>query len=275
MFSKHNPSNDFAKLIEYFSVFGGIKYDINLDNPILDEITDKILKNYKYIHNDICKSTLSDPFVHAVLSGAALGDAQEHTAFKRAKVSNESGKNIIDQMYDKELIKLESSYEELPIESGISERIVFATPFLRFWFAFVSMKFRSIKEGDFSEVKQSYINKQSDFTKLVFVQLCKEYIKQNIDTKHPIQSYWGKSIEIDIIATLSSGEILVGSCKYNDNKIKKSELTKLKENAKTLGIKADIFVIFGKNGFSKELKSMKSDSVYLFKLNSLKSLIKQ
>ena len=41
------------KAIEYFAIFGGLDTDINLDRPILELIQKHILKEYRFLRNDV------------------------------------------------------------------------------------------------------------------------------------------------------------------------------------------------------------------------------
>ena len=80
-------------------------------------------------------------------------------------------------------------------------------------------------------------------------------------------------MELDIYAKTSEKKIIAGVCRYSNAKIKKSELTKLQETCKDAGIEADILVIVAKNGFSKELKELKSDKLRLITLKNFKKLV--
>jgi len=55
--------------------------------------------------------------------------------------------------------------------------------------------------------------------------------------------------------------------------MKKSELNKFLEDCKKEDISADIIVIFTKNGYSTELKALKSETLKLFNAKSLKALV--
>jgi uncharacterized protein len=146
---------------------------------------------------------------------------------------------------------------------------------LRFWFAFISPLFKGIRDGDFKEVKQRFLNNESEFIQLTFIQLSHELIKRQMkdDKIVEIGTYWDREVELDIYAKTQSGKTIVGSCKYTNNKVKKSELTRLQEACATAKIEADIFVLVSKKGFSTELKSLKSDKLKLFTLKNFKSLV--
>ncbi len=146
---------------------------------------------------------------------------------------------------------------------------------MRFWFAFISPYFKGIKEGDYKEVLANYTNRKGEFSDLIFQQLSQELLKQSFkdDPITEVGSYWDKNAEIDILAKTASGKLIAGSCKYSNAKVKKSELTKLKENAERAELEPDIFVIFAKNGFSNELKTLKGEELKLFTLKNFKSFM--
>ena len=104
------------------------------------------------------------------------------------------------------------------------------------------------------------------------MELIKESFKD--DPIQKIGSYWDQTDEIEILAKTKSGKVIAGACKYSKSKMKKSELTKLKETCAKVELKPDIYVLFSKNGFSNELKNEKGEGVKLFTLKHLNSLIK-
>ncbi|MCD8477622.1 MAG: DUF234 domain-containing protein [Sulfurospirillum sp.] len=90
-----------------------------------------------------------------------------------------------------------------------------------------------------------------------------------------IGGYWDKNSEIDILAKSQSGKLIAASCRYTNSKVKKSELAKLKEQCALAKLEPDMYIIFGKSGFSSELKALKSESLKLFTLKSLKPLVEE
>lgn len=66
---------------------------------------------------------------------------------------------------------------------------------------------------------------------------------------------------------------ILGECKYKDRTVCKNELTKLKMKAAESGIKVDVYALFSKSGFSKELLSMQDDNLLLFDLGDLEVLL--
>ncbi|MGB5965710.1 MAG: DUF234 domain-containing protein [Sulfurimonadaceae bacterium] len=232
--------------------------------------------------------TLGDSLNHALLSGIALGDRRTHSAFKRARVSEKVGAAAIDYLCQTGIIELEPS-RELPPQKEypnqklkkevekhrISDKLTFTTPFLRFWFSFVSPLFKGIQEGKYDEVKKRFTDREQNFSSLVFEQLSIELLKEEFKSDPIIEvgSYWDRQVEIDILAKTASGKIVVGECKYTNTKINKSELSKLKEKCALAGFEADEFVLFSKRGFSNELKSLKGERVRLYRLEDFKKLL--
>lgn len=272
---QNNPK-DLEQAIEYFSVFGGSSWNIEMEKPLLELVEKKFLKNYAYIHGDITKITHSNKISHALLSAIAMGDRRLFSSFKRAKLGREDGDRAVDILLENDLLEMEYSLE-LPLkeEDSISDKLNFIQPWMRFWFSFISPFYKSIKEGDYKEVKERFANREQGFCDLVFEKLSYELLKKSFqdDPIVEVGSYWDKHAHIDVLAKTKSGKLIAGVCKYSDAKVKKSELTKLKEKCALAGLEPDILVVFAKNGFTSELKLLKSETVKLFSLKSFKTLV--
>jgi hypothetical protein len=269
-----NKPHSMEDAIEYFSVFGGMGWDVDMSKPLNKLIENKVLKNYKYINADFTKVTKSDKATHSLLSALALGDRREHSACKRSRIKKDDGKKIFDELYDIEFLNSEFSVEAAPSEEKKSDdKLDFAVPFHRFWFAFVSPYFKSIKDGNYDEFKEKFANNKSEFINLTFQKLCFEVMKQSLDESYDIGSYWDRDVEIDILAKNESGKLIAGSFKNSNAKASKSDLTKLKEKCIQAELDADLFVIFSKSGFSNELKNEKGENLKLFSTKHFKMLV--
>jgi uncharacterized protein len=219
---------------------------------------------------------------HAILTGIALGDRKTTTAFKRAHVSFEEGMKCVENLLQRGVIESESSQFFIVgkrNESKIAKKLFFPTPFLRFWFAFVSPIYKGIKEGDFKEFHTKFENKIAEFSDFVFEELSLVFLQNYIwDEKSDekikqIGKYWDEKIELDLVALTSNNKIIVGNCKYTNSKVKKSELNKIIQDCEIAGIKPDTMIIFSKSGYSNELKSLKNENLRLFSIKHLKLLI--
>ncbi len=275
-FCFQNSATDLERAIEYFAVFGGMGWSVNLSYSLDTLIEEKILKNYKYIHADITTITKSNHTYHALLSAISTGDRREHSAFKRANVGRGEGERSIDFLVDNGLLTLEQSVEN-PVdkEEEVSDKFLFTQPFMRFWFSCISPYYKGIKEGEYKEVEKHWSHKQQGFSDFIYERLAMELVKNSFDKDDWVEkvgSYWDKNVEIDILARTKSGKLIAGSCKYSKAKAGKSELSKLKEKCKQAELDIDTFVIFSKNKFSNELKKEKSEKLKLFSLRNIISL---
>lgn len=275
-FCFQNNATDFETAVEYFAVFGGMGWSVDMSVPLGMLIEEKVLKNYRYIHGDITKITQSNKTYHALLSALAVGDRREHSAFKRANVSRQEGEESIDFLVDNGLLLRDRSQTKPADEKEeVSDKLLFTLPFLRFWFSSISPYYKGIKEGDYKEVNARLSNMTQDFSDLIYAQLVMELLKKSFkeDPIEKIGSYWDKNVEIDILAKTKSGKIIAGACRYSKAKAKKSDLTKLKEQCAKAELDPDIYLLFSKNGFSNELKKEKSETLKLFTLKNLKILM--
>ena len=251
---------------------------MDTSKPSLELIESLILPDFRYIRNDVTEVTTGMPLYHSVLTGIAMGDGQTHTAFKRANISQEVGLNAVNELCDTGVVRIQkgskhfTSWEE---NESVSNKLFFISPFLRFWFAFVSPIFKGIRDGDYEEIRQRFTNRKNEFVQLTFVELSHELLKLNFvdDPIVEISSYWDKNIELDIYAKTKSGKTVVGTCKYTNSKVKKSELTKLHAMCQESKIDADISVLISKDGFSNELKSLKGENLKLLTLKNFKKLV--
>lgn len=275
-FCFQNNATDIEKAIEYFAVFGGMGYSVDMTKPLEELIEEKVLKNYRYIHADLTKITQSNKAHHALLSAVALGDRREHSAYRRANLTRKEGEESAAFLIKFGLLSRQESQADPVDESEeVSDRLVFTAPFLRFWFSSVSPYYKGIKEGDFKEMRAKWENTKQSFFDQIYEALVIALVKQSFkeDWIVKIGSYWDKTNEIEILGKTKGGKVIAGSCKYSKSKANKSELTKLQEKCAKAALTADIYVIFSKNGFSSEFKKEKSDTLKLFSLKNLKTLM--
>jgi len=232
--------------------------------PIEILIEKLIWDKYKYIRNDISTLTKGDDLYHSILTGLALGDRRTNSAFRRAKISFDDGIKIVDDLCGLKVLRLEKSLQSLSALEDqyiVSEKLLFTSPFIRFWFACISPIFKGIRDRDYEEFFKLFENRKVEFTNLIFEQLPHELIKLSItgETVVKLGRYWDDNIDIDILVETKSGKVIAGACKYTNSKIKKSALNELKERCKKVKIDVDMFVLFSKKGYSSELKSLKGE----------------
>jgi len=256
--------------IEKFAIFGGVSWGkIDTSKPSFELIEKLILDDYSYIRNDINELTDGQPLYHSILSAIALSDGKAHAVYKRARVEEGVGQKAIETLLERGLIRFKRV-------KGADDKFYFTLPFLRFWFAFVSPLFKGIRDGDYKEIQTRWEGYKNEFTHLPFTELSHLLIRKELKDAQimDIGEYWkNDGLLIDIYAKTKDKKEIIGSCKYTNSKIKKSEISKLDELAKKANLTRDIIVIVAKKGFSKELKALKSEDLKLFTLKNFKTLV--
>ena len=191
-----------------------------------------------------------------------------------------TAEEVIDFLIKDGFLVFDKSVEK-PVneKDSISDKLLFVTPFMRYWFSSISPYYKGIKEGDYKEMKEHWSHIKAGFSDLIYDQLVLEMLKKGFkdtfegDPIVGIGGYWDKNVEIDILIKRKSGEMIAGVTKYSKSKANKNELTKLKEKCTQAELDVDTFVIFSKNKFSSELKKEKGEKVQLFSLRNLTGLL--
>jgi len=256
--------------IEKFAIFGGVSWGkIDTSKPSFELIEKLILDDYSYIRNDITELTDGQPLYHTILSAIAMSDGKAHAVYKRARVEESVGEQAVQTLIERGIIRVKRC-------KGADDKFSFTLPFLRFWFAFISPLFKGIRDGEYKEVKERWQSYENEFTNSIFTELSHALLRKTLkdDSIMEISEYWkNDGLTLDIYAKTKAKKRLVGSCKYTNAKIKKSELSRLAELAQKANITVDTFVIVAKTGFSKELKALKGENLRLLTLKNFKVLV--
>lgn len=281
------PGCGLENLIEFYSVFGGMEEEIGIciQNPILDEIRDKILFVFKKIENRTFKG-LGFPFEQKqLLVAIARGDRKVLTACKKADLPESVGKNHFEELIERRIIAKELSREIPPkrepgqkLKKGfrryrISHKIKFTLPFYRFWFTFIEPHRDLILQKEYELVLGMILEGFDKYVSFTFEDLSGELIKKHTSGMTQTGGYWDKKIEIDLLGLAEHGTIIAGECKWKNHKICKNTLNLLRHKCSVSRIEADYFALFSKSGFSKELINLKDEKILLFDINSFGSLL--
>ena len=243
------------------------------------------IKKFKAL---ISPSYLLEPPYRNLLIAVARGDGKLLNVFKRAKINEIAGSELLSELTDLEILQLEQSREN-PLKEHpkqklkkhlrsyrIQSKVRFRVPFLRFWFGFVEPYKRDIEQGKTEAFLENYRHHRDRCISLTFEQLSNDLLELYFSDKDPLLSkgsFWDRHSEFDLYAISRSKKVILGECKYKGRKVCKNELNKLKEKALQSGILVDIYVLFSKNGFSNELKHSKEENLLLFELEDFKRLL--
>jgi len=284
-----NYPDDMETQISYFSVFGGLGWDVETSTSIPSLIQTLILDNYDILNAKIQELTQNDPLNRRLLQALAVGDRRIFSAFKRAGLNNGNGGSALNFLQERGLIQIEYSREQHPRDKNpnaklkrrdarhrISHKVLFTHPFVRFWFYFIAPQTKNIKNGMYEKLFENIDQHLSSYTSLVFEELSEVLLNYNLRESPIVSSgsYWDANIEIDILTITENEKIYVSECKWKNHKVNKKELHKLKEKCERLEIVPDQIIFFSKRGFSKELQQMSSAELALYSCKDFEALVK-
>jgi len=251
-------------------------------------VESNFVNHFIKFQNLVSPSYLLETPYREVLVAVARGDGKFYAVLRKAKLSESAGEKIVNELVSLDILKVEYSREsplrthpkhKLPKEQRayrIQDKLRFTQPFMRFWFGFVTYYRKELLLGAGTNFLENFTQHYERLRSLVYEQLCNDLLLKYYENKDSILSsgsYWNIYSEFDILAVTGSKKIILGECKYKDRTVCKNELTKLKQKAAESGIKVDIYALFSKSGFSKELLSMQDEHLLLFDLNDLNVLI--
>jgi AAA+ ATPase superfamily predicted ATPase len=284
-----NYPNDMETQIDYFSVFGGLGWDIDTSKNIEALLHEVVFDNFDIIYEKMEQITLQNNENHRLLKALAVGDRRIFSAFNRAGLNNANGGSALKYLQERGVVQIEYSREEDPRELNphaklkrevarhrISHKVLFTQPFVRFWFYFIAPHIKEIQERDYTNVLKRFKERQSSYTSLVFEELSEILLNYHIRDSQIVSSgsYWDAKIEIDILTITDTDKIYVAECKWKNHKVNKSELHKLLDKCERLDIEPTQVVFFSKRGFSKELHSLEGKDLALYSVKDFKTLLK-
>ncbi len=285
-----NYPDDMEQLIEYFSVFGGLGWEVDVSKPMEFLIEELIFKNFDILNEKIHDLTLSDKKNQRLLRALAVGDRRIFSAFNRAGLNNSNGGSALNFLQEKGLIQIEYSREEAAkslnpngklkkevARHRISHKVLFTQPFVRFWFYFIAKYTKDIQAKNYTHVMKNFQERRNSYTSLVFEELSEVLLNYNLRDAHIISSgsYWDANVEIDILTITHDERVYVGECKWTNHKVNKSELHKILDKCERLDVKPTQIALFSKRGFSKELMSKQGKDLALYSAQDFKALIKK
>ena len=285
-FYSQHMIHDIEKLIEYFSVFGGLGWEIDIDAPLDELIQTVILDNFVFLHNQILELTTDEIQYTKLLVNLARGDRRIFSAFNKSGMSNLYGGQSLKHLQHSGVLEAEYSREVPPLKDGqklkrevarhrISHKMRFTSPFLRFWFYFIAPMRYYIEDGNFQKVIENFHKHHQAFVGYTFEELSNEMMKEKLSYLNLIDSgsYWDRHVEIDLMATTIDDRLIVGECKWKNHKMNKKELNKLLDKCERVGFEPDILILFSKRGFSKEFLALQDRKIRLYCCEDFEDLL--
>ena len=285
-----NYPEDMETQISYFSIFGGLDWEIDTTKPVSELIKSLVLDNFEAIDAKMRELTLNNTLNRKLLKALAIGDRRIFSAFNKAGLNNANGGAALNYLQEKGVIQLEYSREEHPRDKypktkltreearhRISHKVLFTHPFIRFWFYFIVPHIKEIEAKKYDAFLKDFALRQNSYTSLVYEELSEVLLNYHLRDSHILSSgsYWDAKIEIDILTLTQNGNTYVGECKWTNHIINKKELHKLNDKCQKLGLEPTQIVLFSKRGFSKELLNISGPHLALYSSEDFKALVKK
>ena len=275
--------------IPYFALYGGV--DAHMDLDLFEEIALSaeihFVQRFAETEALVAPEYLLRTPYREMLIAIARGDGRLSNVFRRARIGEAAGLEIIEELVSLGIVRLEHS-RQAPLRAHpkqllkkhlrsyrIEPKVRFVKPFYRFWFGFVEPYRKALMEKNGQAFTENFAQHGEGAYSLLFEQLSNLLLTQHFAMKDPIVSqgsFWDHHSEFDLLSVTQSGRIILGECKYTARPVTKKELTKLKDKAAHSGIRVDTYALFSKSGFSNELLSMQGEGVLLFDLADFERL---
>lgn len=154
---------------------------------------------------------------------------------------------------------------------------------LEFWFRYVSPAIGLINAGNGEKYFENRVrDKLHEFMGKVFEKMSKQYLLKHSGTDllpliTELEEYQSSfldedrkvcQIELDLVGKLDKDIVLIGECKFRNEKFDKSELDKFLRKVQALDAKDPTLCIFSLAGFSDYVKE-KSDRILLIDINKM------
>ena len=258
-----------------YGITGGVPHYINklgvkesVDEALLDNFFDRSSYLYEEPAN-LLKQELREPAIYnAIITAIAQGASRINDIALKTGQENSVVSKYLGTLIDLGIVK-----KETPVTEKIGKKTIYelADNFFRFWYRFVPANMSAIDSG---RIQKSYANtikkNLPDYMGLTFEHMCRDYLlyyEKDLPIElNQVGQWWGtdnknkKQVQIDIVGTPVEGdEYIIGSCKYQNEKIGLDELELIREYAQVFGKgKKYYYYIFSKGGFTEGLIQAKN-----------------
>ncbi len=272
-----NKELSLEELIDFYSVFEGSGIE-NFSLSLFENIEILLLKNYARFKENFKLDNLSS----YALTLLAKNSRKRYSINR--KIQHFKALEIIRTLLNLGLLKLEKSKENKPVKNKreklkkelrdyvVQDKILFKDHFTRFFFYFLKPNEKLILEGNFKEVLNKIKENFEQYQSFCFEQLCREFLEKKFGILG-VESYWDKNLELDLYYK-DSKLCLLGEAKFKNKKVCKNVLNQLQNKAESLNLTPDFYILFSKNGFSKEVEKFYERNLLLFDLKDFEILLR-
>ena len=269
----HNffPHVSDEKLIELYSVIGGIPKYIEIFNPqknVFENIKEHILEKKGYLYAEprfILSEEVSETTTYfSILKTIASGQHKMGNIASRLMTSTQNLTGYFNMLIDLGILERRVPVTEAMPEKSKMGLYFIKDNFFRFWFRYVfaNQNYLEMENTDyvFRKVKDEF----DEFVSLTFEDIAANiFFDQKVIRSLPFEPekwgrWWDRKNEIDLVAINSSEKkALFIECKWSKRLVDIDVLTDLKNKASQVewfkGEREDYFAIISKKGFTKRL----------------------
>ncbi|NIM10403.1 MAG: AAA family ATPase [Candidatus Aminicenantes bacterium] len=266
-----------VQLIELYSILSGIPKYIEIFEDcgdIFEAIENNMLDKDSFLYHEplyILNEELSETATYfSLMEVISKGEHKIGNIARRLQIPTTHLTSFLNRLIDLELIEREVPVTEVNPSKSKRGLYFLKDHFFRFWFRYV-LPYRSYIEIEntgfvMDKIKQDF----SLYGSRVFEKICMEQVMLNPPLEiQKIGRWWNNNEEIDI-AAVGESEILVGECKWWNEKVGVNVLKELERKAALIEDHSRwervYFALFSKSGFTPELeqKARESNTIFLY-----------
>lgn len=271
-FSEFFPDIGLEKLIEFYSVIGGVPKYIEIFNPrktLFENIQEHVLNKRGYLYAEprfiLSEEVTETTTYFSILKVIAEGDRKMGNIASRLMTSTQNLTGYFNMLIDLGLLERRVPItEDMPEKSKMGLYFI-KDNFFRFWFRYVFANQNYLEMENTDYVLQKLKTDFEEFVSLTFEDIAPDILFSGKIKKHlPFEPerwgrWWDKNDEIDLMAINSKEKkALFVECKWSKNLIDVNVLEDLKGKANRVGWfkgeRKDYFAIISRKGFTKRLR---------------------
>ncbi|MBI5182731.1 MAG: ATP-binding protein [Nitrospirae bacterium] len=270
-FSGFFPHIDNEKLIEFYSVIGGVPKYIEIFNrqkSVFENIKEHILNKDGYLYSEprflLSEEIAETTTYFSILKVIAAGERKIGNIASKLMVSTQNLTGYFNMLIEMGLLERRVPVtEDMPEKSKMGLYFI-KDNFFRFWFRYVFANQNYLEIENTGYVLQKLKSDFDEFASLTFEDIAPDILFNQKTKKHlPFEPekwgrWWDNKDEIDLLATnLREKKALFVECKWSRRLVDINVLTNLKGKAERVrwlkGQRKDYFAIISRRGFTKRL----------------------
>jgi len=274
------PRSDFHRLLEVYSVIGGIPMYLNLwdeNKSVFENILQLFLEVGAPLREEpifILMSELREPRIYqSILEALSMG---RNTPSEISSYVGFSDSRKI-QPYLRKLEELSIVRRTLPAllknpRKTRKIRYEIADQLFRFWYRFVFPNVDRLEVGDFGSIIDTL---KEGFDQYVSFEFERQAMMETARVFNAIRfgKFWNKWEELDFLGETKEG-LIVGEFKWWRRRVGLSVLYELKRKCRKLSIEPICYILASREGFEKELFKEKDVSLLVLDKNDGWKLLK-